>query len=416
MGLGKGFFMRTRFQAVLAVALLFLVAAGSASTAEKTFGPFIINDDYPDLIILNGEIDVSSALNFRRVLDAAPNAKVVALNSPGGNVQMGLLIADDIHQRKLTTYIPKGSGCYSACAYIFLAGVSREVEGELGVHQISSQSSDLVGAQLTISDIIDVLGRFDTPPEVMSVMFKTPPDDMHIFTPEEIVRYRLNKTGAANDGVVQPDPAKSASGLVMDAPRAHSSTSEASLPPAQTSDRPDRLAIYTGLDLFGDDIRSVRVADAAECAGQCGALRGQCKAFTFNINPAIKRGPNCFLKSGYGRVDGNKVAFSGMLLSGSDPDPETFTLGTIDPQDALFDDVDLPGGDLSSRPFQQATTPLQCRLACIDNNSCIAFTYVRSKSECWLKGSIGNPRSRRGMVSGVKTPRSFSPATVIDLN
>ncbi|MGR6467538.1 PAN domain-containing protein [Rhizobium sp. PAMB 3182] len=408
--------MRNRFQAVVAIVLLYFIAVGSASAAEKIFGPFIINDDYPDLIILNGEIDVSSALNFRRALDAAPNATVVALNSPGGNVQMGLLIADDIHQKKLTTYIPKGSGCYSACAYIFLAGAAREVEGELGVHQISSQSSDLVGAQLTISDIIDVLGRFDTPPEVMSVMFKTPPDDMHVFTAEEIVRYRLNKASASNNGVVQRDPAESAGGLVMGAPKVHSSTSEASLPPAQTSGRPDRLAIYTGLDLFGDDIRSARVADAAECAGQCGALRGQCKAFTFNINPTIKRGPNCFLKSGYGRVDGNRVAFSGMLLSGSEPDPATFTVGTIDPQDALFDDVDLPGGDLSNRPLEKATTPLQCRLACIDNSSCIAFTYVRRKSECWLKGSVGNPKSRQGMISGVKTPRSFSPATIIDLN
>ena len=408
--------MRNRFRAVVIIALLSLISVGSASADEKTFGPFIVDDDYPDVIILNGEIDVSSALNFRRVLDAAPNAKVVALNSPGGNVQMGLLIADDIHQRKLTTYIPKGSGCYSACAYIFLAGVAREVEGELGVHQISSQSSDLVGAQLTISDIIDVLGRFDTPPEVMSVMFKTPPDDMHVFTGEEIVRYRLNKADAAKSGVARRDPAESASGLEIDAPATHSSTSEASHPPAQTSDRPDRLAIYTGLDLFGDDISSVRVADAAECAGQCATLKGQCKAFTFNVNPTIKRGPNCFLKSGYGRVDGNRVAFSGMLLSGTEPDPTAFIVGTIDPQDALYDDVDLPGGDLSNRPFEEATTPLQCRLACIDNSSCIAFTYVRKKSECWLKGAVGNPRSRQGMISGVKTQQSFSPAKIINLN
>ncbi|WP_313614592.1 hypothetical protein [Agrobacterium sp.] len=94
----------------------------SASATEKTFGPFTVDDTKPDVIALNGEIDVNSGLNFRRALQAAPNAKLVTLNSPGGNVQMGLLIADDIHQRKLATYISKDSECLSACSFVFLAG------------------------------------------------------------------------------------------------------------------------------------------------------------------------------------------------------------------------------------------------------------------------------------------------------
>ena len=70
---------------------------------------------------------------------------------------MALLIADDVHERGMSTYITKESGCLSACALIFLAGVERQTDGALGVHQISSDSGDLVSAQLSISDILDVL-------------------------------------------------------------------------------------------------------------------------------------------------------------------------------------------------------------------------------------------------------------------
>ncbi|MBP1851987.1 PAN domain-containing protein [Rhizobium halophytocola] len=385
----------------------------SAVAAEKTFGPFSVDDSQPDLIVLNGEIDVGSALNFRRILEAAPQAKAVALNSPGGSVQMGLLIADDIHQRGLATYIPKQSGCYSACAYVFLAGTARLADGELGVHQISSQSADLVGAQLTISDIIDVLGRFDTPAEVMSVMFKTPPNEMHVFSAAEIERYHLDRTAEA---LSRETLARSTADLAMTRQGPASALSEASLPPNEAPKRPDRIAIYTGLDLFGDDIDARRVAEAGDCAQQCAIMRGQCKAFTFNVNPNIKRGPNCFLKSGYGRVDGNAVALSGMVLGGAQADPLPFTIGTIDPHEALFDDIDLPGGDLATGPERQATTPLQCRLACIDNKRCLAFTYVRARKECWLKGTTGTPRAQKGMVSGIKTPQSYTPAKIIDLD
>ncbi|RKE79911.1 PAN domain-containing protein [Rhizobium sp. AG855] len=419
--------MRIRFRAVVTVALLSLVSAGSASAAEKTFGPFIVDDANKSVITLNGDIDVNSALSFRRALQTAPDAKLVTLNSPGGNVQMGLLIADDIHQRKLATYIPQGSKCYSACSFVFLAGNERKVDGELGVHQISSDAPDLVGAQLAISDIIEVLNRFGTPMDVMHVMFKTPPDDMHVFTSEEIERYHLNRSGDEPSGTATVVDVPAPSGTATQPSTASSATAELPMtsdlqtesrlsPLEEFTKRPNRIAIYTGLDLFGDDISSLRVDDAAMCAKSCLVMDGQCKAFTFNANPKIKRGPNCFLKSSTGRADGNSVAFSGRFLSAAEEDPSSLTLGTIDPQSALYDDIDLPGGDLSRRPERSAKTPLDCRLACIDEKSCVAFTYIKPKKECWLKGAIGTPIFGRGMVSGLKKLETFSPAKIISLD
>ena len=413
-------------------ALLFGASGGAAFSAEKAFGPFSIDDAKPDVISMNGMIDAGSALNFRRALQAAPNAKLVTLHSPGGNVQMGLLIADDIYQRKLATYIPKDSKCYSACSYVFLAGNERKVDGELGVHQISSDSPDLIGAQLAISDIIEVLNRFSTPMDVMQIMFKTPPDDMHVFTSEEIERYNLNRSGneASNAPTVVNVPAVSfgpppgTTTAPSEVPAASPATPLAADPrlPGKLSTleefakRPNRIALYVGLDLFGDDITALRVDDSGRCATNCLTMKGQCKAFTFNLNPKIKKGPNCFLKSSAGRADGNSVAISGRFLSAAEADPSSMTLGTIDPNTALYDDIDLPGGDLSRRAHVSARTPLDCRLACIDHKSCVAFTYVKPKKECWLKGAIGSPTVGKGMVSGLKKIEAFSPAKIISLN
>lgn len=414
---------------LLPVILSLAVQLGSAHAAVTSFGPFSVDDAHSDIISLNGEIDAGAALNFRRAAEAAPNAKLVVLNSPGGVVQIALLIADDVHERKLATYIPNKAGCYSACAFIFLAGVERQVDGELGVHQISSDSTDLVSAQLSISDIIDVLNRFNTPVEVLTVMFKTPPKDMHIFTPDEVARYGLNRKQDDHIPVASNEAIPSAGSA--EPPSAAAGPAAAPAPNPDTVDspslsklssieeftrRPTRMVVFTGLDLYGDDISSQRTDDAATCAKACLSMGGQCKAFTFNLDPRAVRGPNCFLKASQGRADGNSAAISGKFLSGLDPDPNTFSMGVIDPKTALFEDVDLPGGDLSRRPYGRNVTASQCRLACVANDRCVGFTYMKRKSQCWLKGAVGAPRYGEGMISGLKKMSTFAPASIISLD
>lgn len=411
------------------VVLLLAVQLCSAQAAVQSFGPFSVDDAHSDIISLNGEIDVGAALNFRRAAEAAPNAKLVILNSPGGVVQIALLIADDVHERKLATYIPKGAGCYSACAYVFLAGVERQVEGELGVHQISSDSTDLVSAQLSIADIIDRLNRFETPVEVLTAMFKTPPKDMHVFTPDEVARFGLDrrrdspKSTGPNEGTrvatasdqpsVVTAPSSVPTGNQTSAVDGPSLSKLSSI--EEYTRRPTRMAVFAGLDLYGDDISSQRTADAANCARACLSMGGQCKAFTFNVDPRVTAGPNCFLKASQGRADGNSAAISGKFLSSADPDPNTFSMGVIDPKTALFENVDLPGGDLSRRPFGRSVSASQCRLACVANDRCIGFTYMKRKSQCWLKGAVGAPRYADGMISGLKKMSTFAPASIISL-
>ncbi|MBC6715535.1 hypothetical protein H9Q09_04925 [Aurantimonas sp. DM33-3] len=345
---------------------------------------------------------------------------------------MGLLIADDVYQRKMATMIPSGSGCYSSCALIFLAGDERQADGELGVHQITSDNRDLVSAQLSISDILDVLNRFDTPVEVLTVMFRTPPDDMHVFSDEEIARYEINRRhGDTASQRAEPLASMEPFSDEMSTREENAATGDPdnrSAPDLGRSSaaklsaiedyarRPTRMAVYAGLDFYGGDTGSQRVNDAPSCARACLALNGECKAFTYNANERILSGPNCFLKSNKGVVDANMFAISGELLTSNDRDPGSFTMGVIDPKAGIFDKVDLPGGDLSQRPERSAKSMQQCRLSCVKNDRCIAFTFVRGRNECWLKGSASEPNFRDGMVSGVKKLETFEPATIVELD
>lgn len=185
--------MKFWFRSAVLGAAAVLSFTGLGSASERVFGPFRWDSIEPQVIELRGEIDSGAALNFRRALSAAPQANLLRLNSPGGLVTIALLIADDVDQRRMSTIIPPGAECYSACSFIFLAGVDRVAAGRLGVHQISQNSPDLQSAQLAISDILDVLNRFSTPTEVLTVMFRTPPDQMYVFTPQEIAALGINR-------------------------------------------------------------------------------------------------------------------------------------------------------------------------------------------------------------------------------
>ena len=201
---------------LLALCLCFPGSAWSQATAD--FPPFSLLQGSPEIAILNGEIDARTPLNFRRLLASQPRISVVVLNSPGGEVQSALLVAEDIYERKINTIIIEGSGCYSACALIYFAGSERVAEGELGVHQISG-SADIQSAQLNLSDIIEYLSKYGVSAEVITKMLRTPPDQMYVFSQEEIAALGITRVlvPEREETSPQPVPAPSAAPPVAQA-------------------------------------------------------------------------------------------------------------------------------------------------------------------------------------------------------
>ena len=116
-------------------------------------------------------------------------------NNGGGLVHIGLVVAEEIYERGLNTYIPKDSYCASACSFVFFAGRQRLAVGRLGVHQISAPELTGEQAQFGVSDIVATLPKYGVSADVLGIMFSTPSSDMYFFTPQEIAKYGINRVG-----------------------------------------------------------------------------------------------------------------------------------------------------------------------------------------------------------------------------
>lgn len=157
-------------------------------------GAFVLPHRDPGAIVLDGEITEAVPSAFSRAMAQRPETTVLRLNSEGGYVWDALAIAREVSSRNLATSVPAGTACYSACAYIYLAGKQRDVEGALGVHQIDG---DAETAQFAISDMLEMLDGLGVSPKVISLMLRTPPDDMYVFSRDEIDAFGLASTRTA---------------------------------------------------------------------------------------------------------------------------------------------------------------------------------------------------------------------------
>lgn len=176
--------------AIIAVLLASVVPAAAETL---TYGSFLISDDHPTVAVLNGPIYSTAPLEFRRLLDEFPDVQTLGLNSDGGDVTGGLLLALEIHDRAIDTVISAGAGCYSACAYVFLAGASRQVNGEIGVH-MPRAVHEFDGSRVLVElDIRFALAKFDVPIWIFDGILNTPSDDLRVFDAQESAEIGLNR-------------------------------------------------------------------------------------------------------------------------------------------------------------------------------------------------------------------------------
>ncbi|MBR0558431.1 hypothetical protein J5J10_22270 [Ciceribacter sp. L1K23] len=198
---------------VVALCLMAFLSEGliSAARAQSAvdYSPFFILPDLPDVVVLDGAIGISAPLALRRVLNGHPGVNTVILNSDGGNVQAGLLIAEEVFDRRMSTVILPESRCMSACAYIFFAGSRRLAKGELGVHQISGIES-VEAAQYGLSDVLEILAKYGVSQKVITQMLRTPPSEMYVFSEQEVQSWGINSADFASPPVAReqvPSPA-----------------------------------------------------------------------------------------------------------------------------------------------------------------------------------------------------------------
>lgn len=154
-----------------------------------------------EAVLLEGTIadgDATRILMQIEELRTAPER--ILLNSPGGSVQDALSIGRALRRAGFDTAMRAGDICYSACPYLLAAGVNRLVPdtASVGVHQHYFGKNVLLPAFVAVEDIqrgqgevMRYLDQMGIDPLVMQHALITPPNEIYVLLPEELVRYRF---------------------------------------------------------------------------------------------------------------------------------------------------------------------------------------------------------------------------------
>lgn len=178
-----------------AAAMTFERVAGAGECAERT------------CILASGDIDANDAREFADFLkrqQIRPGALLI-LNSAGGDVVEALAIGGSVRKAALSTHVgaydhasgelKSGGVCASACAYLFLGGVSRTVGkgAKLGVHQLYARTGEvnISDGQVLMGMIAAHINRHGGSIEVLISALRTPPDSMHWMSPAELNRFGM---------------------------------------------------------------------------------------------------------------------------------------------------------------------------------------------------------------------------------
>lgn len=145
------------------------------------------------VLVINGGISENAARIFRATLNANPQVDTVLLSSGGGYVGVGLEIAEVIHARGLSTWIPADLECASICSVIFLAGQSRMVQGRLGVHQVAMSIENNAEVQTTVGDIVTAINKYGVDPRLFERFLQTPPDRMYFLRLRDVLNWGVNR-------------------------------------------------------------------------------------------------------------------------------------------------------------------------------------------------------------------------------
>lgn len=156
-------------------------------------------DGIPGLVV-TGTILQGDAARFFDAVKANPDIQRIALHSPGGSVDDALQVGRAIREAGLDTVMSGSTVCLSACPYMLMGGVNRTVaaEASVGVHQHYFGESTILPAFLAVEsiqrgqgEVMSYLQEMDIELSVMQPALLTPPDEIYVFVPEELVEYRI---------------------------------------------------------------------------------------------------------------------------------------------------------------------------------------------------------------------------------
>jgi hypothetical protein len=124
----------------------------------------------------------------------------VLLNSAGGDPRIAMRIGRLIRKwSDSATYVVPDGKCFSACVFVFGAGLSRSMIGQIGIHrpytasqQTAQRYADRQEEFTRLEgDVKAYLREINVDPSLYDAMMSVGPEKMHVLTKEEAARFRL---------------------------------------------------------------------------------------------------------------------------------------------------------------------------------------------------------------------------------
>jgi hypothetical protein len=169
------------------------LVAGPSEAAEIT----VNNPDQDGRVFVDivGDIEAGDDKTFHKKVGVLsdPEKVVVTLTSDGGQFVTAFLVGDHIRLTGMTTFVPAGKTCASACAFVWLAGRPRTFGGgaRIGFHGVYDARS---GQQLGLPNALlgTYLGYLGFGYDAVIWMVSAQPKAMHWLTAESAKKYGID--------------------------------------------------------------------------------------------------------------------------------------------------------------------------------------------------------------------------------
>jgi hypothetical protein len=207
-------------RSLTALALVVLLGGPAAADHDESMAYEVFEIGGHTILAAEGPIAADEVDSLERALRIAGSIDELWLNSGGGNAWEGLDMGRLVRARGIATRVPRGAYCASACVFVFLGGVIRQVdeEGSIGVHMFSrsrvkkivehyaKRLEEAENQDETIRNIImeieqssarfaaeqaRFLVEMSVSLEIMIPNFETPFDDIHDMSRRELRRYNV---------------------------------------------------------------------------------------------------------------------------------------------------------------------------------------------------------------------------------
>lgn len=188
--MGWGRYVRLAIASILAAMLPETGNALDLRLERTTSGKVYV---YASGEIVEGDTDrLEVLLHSGRIED-----RWIVLDSLGGALLEGMMLGQFFDYFGFTTVVTRADRCLSACFFAFAGGERRWVieGGQLGVHQFRGGPNDEAYSQYVIATLMDDLRKYGIDPRALTVSLRTPADEMHIFTSDELESFGIVKDG-----------------------------------------------------------------------------------------------------------------------------------------------------------------------------------------------------------------------------